>query len=64
MVGGQAGLACALYTMKSGAATIRLWHAPAIPPVFNGGFARAETTANGQTMSITLTGYRGKLLEE
>ena len=61
---GDLELACALYTMKSGAATIRLWHAPAIPPVFNGGFARAETTANGQTMSITMTAYKGKLLKK
>jgi hypothetical protein len=61
---GDLELKCALYEMKSGTATIQVWHAPAIPPVFNGGFARAETTANGQTMSISLKSYKGKLLEE
>lgn len=61
---GDLELECALYQMESGAATVRLWHAPAIPPIFNGGFARLETTANGKTMSITLTAYKGKLLEE
>ena len=61
---GDLELECALYQMVSGAATVRLWHAPAIPPIFNGGFAKSETTANGQTMSITVTGYEGKLLEE
>jgi len=61
---GELELECTIYQMVSGGATVRLWHAPAIPPIFNGGFARSETTANGQTMSITLTGYTGKLLEE
>ena len=61
---GDLELMCTLYRMNTGAATIQVWHTPAIPPVFNGGYARAETTANGQTMSISLKSYKGKLLEE
>jgi hypothetical protein len=61
---GDLELKCSLYHMKSSGSTIRVWHAPSIPPVFGGGFVRAETTANGQTMTITMTAYRGKLLDE
>jgi hypothetical protein len=41
---GEVELPCTEYQMDSQGLSSRVWHAPAIPPVFMGGIVRAEAT--------------------
>ena len=55
-------LDCTLYEIVVEETTSRVWHAPAIPPVFMGGVVRVEATMGGQTFETTMTSYSGALL--
>ena len=55
-------LDCTLYEIVVEETTNRLWHAPAIPPVFMGGVVRLEATMGDQTFETTMTSYSGALL--
>ena len=60
---GELELDCSVYELRSGSGTMRIWHSPAIPPVFMNGMIRTEITRMGVTQRTVMTGYRGRLLD-
>ena len=61
-VGGQE-LECTVYEVALEGMTSRIWHAPAIPPVFMGGIVRSEASMTGQSFVTTMTSYSGAVIE-
>jgi hypothetical protein len=55
-------LECTLYQIEMEGTTSRVWHAPAIPPVFMGGIVRSEAMLAGQSFQTSMTAYSGALL--
>jgi hypothetical protein len=55
-------LECTLYQISVEGTISRIWHAPAIPPVFMGGIVRAEATRADQPFQPRMTSYSGALL--
>ncbi len=60
---GDLELQCTLYEVALEGMTSRIWHAPAIPPVFMGGIVRSEASMAGQSFETTMTSYSGTLME-
>ncbi len=60
---GTLELECTLWEVAIEGMTSRVWHAPSIPPVFQGGIVRAEADIAGQAFTTTMTSYTGSLIE-